>query len=406
MMHAKRRERLGEGDTKTTAGAMAVGVAVALAAIFFAPANSVAQARGQKDAGPQGKTAGEYYENVKVLKDVPATELIPAMHYITTALGVGCEFCHDTRHFESDDKRPKKTARKMMEMMLAIDQNSFGGKQAVTCYTCHRGSQKPITTPLLPGEIAAAENAPAPNCGEEVAAGKCTGVAAAAKPAGNWPAAETIVTKYVEAIGGEKTIAGVTALVEKGTVEMGPRNMRADVEIDRKAPDKSVTTIDTPQGGMAHGFDGTGAWERFGAHVRSVGGSELTQEKRWGAIYPGADIASYYTRLQTAGVEKIDGQGTYHITGWPAGGVPENLYFDQKTGLLVRVLSLIESPLGALPKEIDYSDFREAGGMKVPSTIRVVQLNGTATYQFSSIQANAPVADSQFAMPAPKAEEK
>ena len=53
-----------------------------------------------------------------MLKDIPADQLIPAMQFITASLGVECEFCHVQGAFEKDDKKPKQTARKMMEMMF------------------------------------------------------------------------------------------------------------------------------------------------------------------------------------------------------------------------------------------------------------------------------------------------
>lgn len=382
------------------------GLAATLAVIFFAPTVLVAKTQGTQKATLEGSTAGDYYKNVQVLKDVPASELIPAMRYITTALGVGCDFCHDEKHFESDDKQDKKTARKMMEMMFALDKNSFGGKRMVTCYTCHRGSTKPVTTPVLPGETTASIGGPA--SGGATKAGVSAGEKSPGKtaPAANLPKAEEIVAKYVKAVGGEKAIAGVNTLVEKGTYAVTGRGMATQVEIERKAPGVSVTTIVTPHGGMAHGFDGTAGWARFGNHVEGMAGSDLVQEKRWGAIYPGADIGSYYKRLQTQDVEKIDGQDAYRVTGWPAAGAPDQLYFDQKTGLLVRVTSLVDSPLGALPKEVDYADFLAAGGIRVPGTIRITQLSGTGTYEFTSIEANAAVEDAKFAAPKEKAEEK
>jgi len=35
-----------------------------------------------------GKTAENYYKKIEALKGIPATEVHPAMEYITTALGV------------------------------------------------------------------------------------------------------------------------------------------------------------------------------------------------------------------------------------------------------------------------------------------------------------------------------
>src|SRR5882724_6646072 len=105
-----------------------------------------------KTTGPAPKTAAEAYKNIQVLKDAPAEQLIPAMQFITTSLGVGCDHCHVRGAFEKDDKQPKQTARKMMQMMFAINQNNFDGHRDVTCYSCHHGLANPISVPIIADE--------------------------------------------------------------------------------------------------------------------------------------------------------------------------------------------------------------------------------------------------------------
>jgi photosynthetic reaction center cytochrome c subunit len=400
-------------DASPFKGALSMGAALAaLSLVFLSTATSLAAPAAPQEATAQPKTAAEVFKNIQVLKDIPASELIPAMRYITTSLGVGCEFCHDQKHFDSDDKAEKKTARRMMQMMFAINQDTFKGKREVTCYTCHAGSKKPITTPGLPAEgatPAVASSAgggriPAGETDEREPGEGATSEQAAAQ--GNWPTAEEIVAKYVQAIGGERALERVKTLAEGGTLEISARNINAKVEVDRKAPDKAITAVEMPHGITAHGFDGRVGWAQRGNDADPILGSELVQEKRWAAFYPGADISTYYTRLQVDGVETIDGQDVYRVSGWPAGAPPEKLYFDQKTGLLVRVTSLIPSPLGALPKETDYADYRGVHGIKVPGTIRIVELSGISTFRFDSIEANKPIDDSRFAMPVPQPGEK
>ena len=103
-------------------------------------------------AAMKGKTAGDFYKNVKVLKDIPAGNLHNAMEYITVALGVGCGYCHTVGKFDSDDKREKNVARSMMRMTMALNATVFDGKREVTCFTCHRGASKGAPTPVFPGE--------------------------------------------------------------------------------------------------------------------------------------------------------------------------------------------------------------------------------------------------------------
>src|SRR6202049_4461786 len=102
-------------------------------------------------ADMKGKTADQFYKKIEVLKGVPAEEVHPAMKYITTALGVGCGYCHVIGHFDQEDKREKHVARSMMAMTMAVDSTVFEGKRELTCYTCHRGAAKADSTLLLTG---------------------------------------------------------------------------------------------------------------------------------------------------------------------------------------------------------------------------------------------------------------
>ena len=102
---------------------------------------------GYLNAG--GKKAEEQFKNIQVLKGIPAEELFPTMQFIAASLGVQCDFCHVQGAFEKDDKKPKQTARKMMEMMFAINKDNFDGHRAVTCNSCHRGSAKPQPIPAV-----------------------------------------------------------------------------------------------------------------------------------------------------------------------------------------------------------------------------------------------------------------
>jgi hypothetical protein len=102
----------------------------------------------------QEKAAQPRFKNLQVLKDVPPGQLIPAMQFISASLGVECEFCHVRDAFDKDDKQPKQTARRMMQMMFTLNANQFHGERAVTCYTCHRGSAKPVSIPMVDSKAA------------------------------------------------------------------------------------------------------------------------------------------------------------------------------------------------------------------------------------------------------------
>jgi hypothetical protein len=94
-----------------------------------------------------GKTAGEVYKNIQLFKTMPASGLMGTMKALTRLLGVDCSHCHVVGEFEKDDKPPKQTARNMFRMMEKIDNDYFGGKDRISCWTCHRGQPQPELLP-------------------------------------------------------------------------------------------------------------------------------------------------------------------------------------------------------------------------------------------------------------------
>jgi hypothetical protein len=97
------------------------------------------------------KTAEQAYKNIRVLNDLPASELDGVMEFMSAALGVGCIHCH-TNEWESDSKSTKLGTRRMILMTRAINNDNFSGNPAITCYTCHQG--QPRTVPVPPADPA------------------------------------------------------------------------------------------------------------------------------------------------------------------------------------------------------------------------------------------------------------
>lgn len=83
----------------------------------------------------------------KNLKLLEPAELMPTMRAFQVALGVKCDFCHVEGDFASDDKPHKEIARKMIVLARDINSKFPDGKMHVTCYTCHRGAEEPLTSP-------------------------------------------------------------------------------------------------------------------------------------------------------------------------------------------------------------------------------------------------------------------
>ncbi len=121
---------------------------IGAAATAFACVMSVAVAA--QDKPPVAETV---FKNIQVLKGIPVDDFMDTMGIMSAALGFDCVECHigagtDTVKWEADTDK-KRTARRMTLMMAAINKTNFGGRQVVTCWTCHRGRDIPSAMPVI-----------------------------------------------------------------------------------------------------------------------------------------------------------------------------------------------------------------------------------------------------------------
>src|SRR6188768_3521207 len=121
-------------------------------AIVFACAMSAALA-AQTGGSAQPQMAENVFKNIQVLRGIPVDDFLDTMGIMSAALGFDCAECHlnagtDAVKWEADTDR-KRTARRMTLMVAAINKNNFGGRQVVSCWTCHRGRDIPVTMPSI-----------------------------------------------------------------------------------------------------------------------------------------------------------------------------------------------------------------------------------------------------------------
>ena len=387
-------------------------------------------------ANMKGKTAGQFYKNVKVLSDVPADEIHPVMEYFITALGVGCPYCHTIGKFDLDDKKEKNVARSMMKMTLALNATVFDGKREITCFTCHRGLPKGAPTFVFPGEKSpteptAAEIFPAlpvrnitgidPSMAPSMAPATVVSTSpappkpVAATPA-PLPAVDDVFSKYAQALGGKAAIGKVASLVEKGTVDMlvpapptppgappGPPPAPGTVPAEsyHKAPNKGVLSVQFPgRGPTMVGYDGNMGWHN--TPIREDTGGELVLLQEMAELFPALNFKEDHKNVQVDATEKIGGRDVYRVVGARRdGSAIDRVYFDAQTGLLVRSYTTMQSALGAFPEETTFEDYRDVSGVKVPFGIHVASPEGDRTYKWAQVDANAAVEDAKFTKPLP-----
>jgi outer membrane lipoprotein-sorting protein len=335
--------------------------------------------------------AEEVFKNVQALKGIPLDEFMNTMGVFSAALGMSCEDCHASNdskweNYALDTSPKKRMARRMIQMVTAINKENFGGRQMVTCWTCHRGSDHPKITP----DLATLYNRPDESDDVIVAA-------PGAAPA------DQILDKYIQAIGGAQRLAALNSFAAKGfSAGYGPEGSQRPVEIYAKAPNQRTTIIHTQNGDSTTVFDGRGGW--IAAPLRPVPVLALSASNLEGVkldaelSFPGR-IKQILTKWRVGFPVTINDREAQAIQGMTAGGTLATLYFDSESGLLVRLVRYSDSVVGRTPTQIDFSDYRDVAGVKMPFRFTVAWLDGKENYELTEVQPNVSIDASRFARP-------
>ena len=375
------------------------GIEVSLAALLIASwapvigmgkSRTVAPVPRPQAVAATPKKAEEQFKNIQVLKGIPAEQVFPTMQFITASLGVECEFCHVQNAFDKDDKKPKQAARKMMQMMFAINKDNFDGHREVTCYSCHRGSAHPAAIPAVLADE------PAHTMGEQHPMESAP--KSAETKSSDAPPAEQLLDKYVQAAGGEAAIDKVNSRVMKGTIDFS--GMSLPIDIYAKDPLKRISFTHMAEGDNLTAFDGREGWLGMSGHpLREMHGSDLDGAAIDADLHLATHFKQMFRETRTEVTDKIGDHEAYVVVGQREGKPPIRLYFDKQTGLLVRLVRFGETALGWLPTEIDYADYRDVAGVKVPYRWTLARPSGRFTIQVNELKQNVPVDDGKFAKP-------
>lgn len=220
--------------------------------------------------------------------------------------------------------------------------------------------------------------------------------------AADLPAATEILDRYIEATGGKAALEKIRSRVMTGKIEILAMGAGGRFEVRAKAPNQQMSTlIFEGFGTMREGYDGKTAWTVAPLQgVREKSGGELARVQRTTLFPRELRLGEAYTRFETRSAGSIEGQATWVVEATPAQGKADKLHFDQKTGLLLREESLVATPVGELAFEINFSNYREFDGVKVPCSVRVPK-PAEMGFQINidSVKHNENLADSIFTKP-------
>ena len=367
-------------------------------------------------AAPEKKTqkAEEVFKNVQVLKGTSVDDFMGTMGIMSAAVGFDCSECHTNAGTDkvdwAADTQKKVVARKMVLMVAAINRDNFSGRQVVTCWSCHHGRDRPATSPSL-------EFVYGPGSQE-------MDDVLAQMP--GQPPADEILDKYIQALGGAQRLAGLKSYIAKGTsIGFGGFGGGGQVHIFGKFPDQRTTLIQfqaaTGRDDSIRSYNGRTGWIKTPLAVLGeyeLTGSELDGFKLDAELsFPG-QIKQVLTNLrvslpttisdlpgpssQTAAETSV-GIGKDRLVNVVQGtgprGILATLYFDQQSGLLLRMVRYGRTPIGRVPTQIDFADYRDVGGIKFPFRLTFAWLDGRDAIQLNDIQTNVAIDERKFGTP-------
>ncbi len=352
-------------------------------------------ANGQTPAPDKPQLAEEAFKNIQALRGISVDDFLGTMGIMSAALGFDCSECHTGAGTDKVDwvyDTPRKLiSRRMVKMVATINHDNFAGRQVVTCWTCHRGRDRPVVTPSM--DIV--YGAPPLEMDDIL------------RQAPGQPSATQILDKYIDALGGAQKLAGLTSFVANAkSVGFGGFGGGGHVQIFAKAPDQRSVIIEFPdalvRGDSIRTYNGRAGWIKTPLAVLTeyaLSGSELDGARLDAQLtFPG-QIKQVLSDLRVSIPESIDDHEVQVVQGTGPRGLLATLYFDKASGLLVRLVRYGKSPIGRVPTQVDYADYRDVGGIKIPFKWTFTWLDGRDSFELSDVKTNVPIDPIKFGRP-------
>ena len=369
--------------------------------LLTGPASSdrgIAGAQEQKRATPPSAAKAapdDGFRNVQLLKGVH--DLLPTMHFIRASLGVRCDYCHDTQigHYYLDDKPAKRRAREMIIMTRQLNDTAYGGRNVITCNTCHRGSIKPVAVPQIATNFV-----------------NTTRVEPFELPPPTLPSVTEISAKYegathVDSLGPARFHVEISRakVINAGTpsARVLPRaeTSTADAIVDGERG-ASTTLLSNGQTARV-GSDGTRVWVVTPSGTQWITDGDLAQLRR--KINPLLILRfrpADYASVAVAGSEKLDGIDAYTVEAVNTDGSLETIWFSKSNGLMLRRTYYHQTLLGPEPEQYDLSGYKHFGALQLPTIINASYLDDQhlgVLKRIAEIELGATVTDADFEPP-------
>ena len=228
-----------------------------------------------------------------------------------------------------------------------------------------------------------------------------TAPAPQAKPAADLPAAEKIVEKYVEAIGGKAALAEIESVHMKGTMTIPANGMSGAIEMWAAKPNKMLVkqTI-AGIGESAEGFDGTTAWMNSPmTGPMLITGEQLKQRIADADFSVMLNPAARYSAMKTIEKTTFDGKEAYKLSMTRKEGGEDIHFYDVATGLSLGSITTRQGPMGNMTITSTISEYQKQGKIMQPMKMKQSLTGIDIVTTFTEVEFNK-TDPAVFALPA------
>jgi hypothetical protein len=220
--------------------------------------------------------------------------------------------------------------------------------------------------------------------------------------------ADEIIEKNLAANGGRAALSKLTSRATTGAIALTTPvgELKGTIEVFNKSPNKIRTLVKIDATALGGGqivsdqrFDGAAGYviDTFQGN-REITGDQLEAMKS--ASFP-TPLLNYKENGITAalgGREKAGAADAYVIQLMPKSGPAVRVFIDAESFMLVKTIITINVPQlgGPIEQVVEFSDFREVDGVKIPYVTRSVNPLQTITASVTDVKHNIEIDDSSF----------
>jgi hypothetical protein len=216
------------------------------------------------------------------------------------------------------------------------------------------------------------------------------------------PKAEAILDRYIEVTGGKAAYEKRKNEIETGTIELRAQGLKGTVTRYTAEPAEAYSIVEIEGvGKIEDGLDKGVAWDKnpmLGPKIKS--GMEKAQYVREATFNSPIHWRELNTKVETTGTDTVDGELCYKVVLTPTEAPVETMYFQKKSGLAVKTVATVVSAMGEAPVEMFASDYKNMGGVVVPTKITQKLAGQEIVITLQDVKTNQAIPPDRFDPPA------